>query len=204
MAKLSSYVKSNLVVNNIGFSTVQNLLVGAGTTTGTQSQPFQVTGGAYVSDNVGIGSLNPQNKLDVVGDVNISGNLNVSGISTINISVVSINSFLIFDNTYVIGVGTTVVTGTATTTLSSLGITSFRSVKYQIQIAQNSDFQATDILVIHNGTSANLIEYGSIATGEYLGAFDASISSGNLNLNYTPNVSAAATVSFAYHAMKII
>lgn len=155
----------------------------------------------FTNQRVGIGTTIPEYKLDVRGDTNISGNLTVSGVSTINISV---GSVLNFGNTYIVGVGTTVVTGTATTAISSLGITSFRSVKYQIQIAQNTDFQATDVLIVHNGTTANLIEYGSIATGEYLGTFDASISGGNLNLNYTPNVSVAATVSFAYHAMRII
>jgi hypothetical protein len=50
-----------------------NVLVGAATTTGTASQPLQVTGGAYVSGNVGIGTTRPQYKLDVLGDINFTG-----------------------------------------------------------------------------------------------------------------------------------
>lgn len=42
-----------------------NLLVGNTTATGTASQPLQVTGGAYISGNVGIGTTNPGTKLHV-------------------------------------------------------------------------------------------------------------------------------------------
>jgi len=48
-------------------------LVGTATSTGTASQRLQVTGGAYVSGNLGIGSTNPTSKLDVIGDVRVSG-----------------------------------------------------------------------------------------------------------------------------------
>jgi hypothetical protein len=42
-----------------------NLIIGAATSTGTTSQPLQVTGGAYVSGSVGIGTTNPQSTLQV-------------------------------------------------------------------------------------------------------------------------------------------
>ena len=52
-----------------GISTFTNgpILVGTATSTGTAPQPLQVTGGAYVSDSVGIGTTNPTSKLHVVG-----------------------------------------------------------------------------------------------------------------------------------------
>ena len=46
-----------------------NCLIGSTSVTGTSSQPLQVTGGAYVSGSVGIGTTNPTSKLTVVGTV---------------------------------------------------------------------------------------------------------------------------------------
>ena len=50
---------------------------GTATTTGTALQPLQVTGGAYVSGSVGVGTTNPREKLDVVG-----GNIGIQGVGS--------------------------------------------------------------------------------------------------------------------------
>jgi len=49
-----------------------NFIVGSGTSTGTISQPLQVTGGAYVSGNLGVGTTNPTAKLHVGGGTTIA------------------------------------------------------------------------------------------------------------------------------------
>ena len=58
-----------------GISTFTNgpVFVGSGTTTGTESQRLQVTGGAYVSGNLGVAHTNPTSRLDVIGDAQVSG-----------------------------------------------------------------------------------------------------------------------------------
>ena len=68
-------------LNVSGVSTFTNgpVLIGSGTSTGTALQPLQVTGGGYVSGSLGIGTTNPQYKLDVAGDLNFNGNLYQNG-----------------------------------------------------------------------------------------------------------------------------
>jgi hypothetical protein len=60
-----------------GISTFTNgpVLIGAATSTGTAGQVLQVTGSAYVSDSVGIGTTNPSQSLHVQGNVRITGGL---------------------------------------------------------------------------------------------------------------------------------
>ena len=55
------------------------VIIGSGTTTGTASQTLQVTGGTYVSGNLGVGSTNPAYTVSVVGDINFSGSLYQNG-----------------------------------------------------------------------------------------------------------------------------
>jgi mannose/fructose/N-acetylgalactosamine-specific phosphotransferase system component IIB len=59
----------NIAINEGG----GNVLIGATSETGTASQRLQVSGGAYVSGNLGVGATNPSQKLDVVGNVRASG-----------------------------------------------------------------------------------------------------------------------------------
>jgi len=57
---------TNLGASTVRFNSGTNVIIGAATTTGTASQPLQVTGGAYVSGSVGIGTTNPGATLNVV------------------------------------------------------------------------------------------------------------------------------------------
>jgi len=71
----TTIVDDNQGLRITGVSTFTNgpVLVGSATSTGTANQRLQVTGGAYVSGSVGIGTTNPTSKLQVVGDTRVSG-----------------------------------------------------------------------------------------------------------------------------------
>ena len=58
---------TNINITGVSTFTTGPVLIGSGTSTGTASQPLQVTGGAYVSGAVGVGITNPQYKLDISG-----------------------------------------------------------------------------------------------------------------------------------------
>jgi hypothetical protein len=67
-----------------GISTFINgpVFIGSATSTGIASQRLQVTGGGYVSGSLGIGTSNPQYKLDVNGT--IFGNSTITGTQLIS------------------------------------------------------------------------------------------------------------------------
>jgi hypothetical protein len=69
---------------------------GTATSTATASQPLQVTGGAYVSGNLGIGTTNPTSKFQVVGDALITG---ITTLGLANTSTPPSNSQLSFELT---------------------------------------------------------------------------------------------------------
>jgi len=72
---------SSVVVSGISTFTNGPVLIGSGTSTGTSAQRLQVTGGAYVSGNLGIGSINPTEQLDVVGNGKFTGIVTASSFS---------------------------------------------------------------------------------------------------------------------------
>jgi len=70
-----------------GISTFSNgpVFIGAATSTGTASQPLQVTGGAYVSGLFGIGTTNPTTRISIGGTTGISfvdTNVRIGDVST--------------------------------------------------------------------------------------------------------------------------
>ena len=90
-----------------------------------------------------------------------------------------------------LGIDTTTTTTSATTqvTLASLNKTHFRSARFTIQITNTTDstYHTTEILAIHDGTTANITEFGEVHTGSSVEAtFDAAITSGFFRLQATP------------------
>ena len=172
----------------------------------------------FTNNRVGIGTSLPDYTLDVRGDTNIEGTLSVSGVTTtgdltvngnltatgVSTLSLSITSSLEFGNSYEIKAFSTTVSSTSPTTINTIGISTFRSAKYQIQITQGTDYQATDVLVLHNGTNSNIIEYGSIATNDYLGSFSSQISGSDALLQVTMVSSGIATITMARHALRVI
>ena len=91
-----------------GIATFTNgpVFIGAATSTGTASQPLQITGGAYVSGSVGIGTTNPTSNLHVIGNANITGVLTattfsgaVSGTATSTTNIPNLTGAITSNNT---------------------------------------------------------------------------------------------------------
>ena len=89
------------------------------------------------------------------------------------------------------GIDTTTTSSAATTQIAihTFPAADFRSAKYTIQVTNTTDstYHITEILMIHNGTTPSITEYGTIFTGTAAEAtFDADILTGNVRLLATP------------------
>ena len=74
---------------------------------------------------------------------------------------------------------------TTQTVIAQSNATIFRSCRYTVQITNSTDstYHTTELLLVHDGTTANITEFGTIFTGAALEAtFDADINSGNIRL----------------------
>ncbi len=110
-----------------------------------------------------------------------------------------------FDLQGVLGVNTIVtnISTTNATTISNISASVFRSARYQVQITQGISYQSTDLMAIHDGTTASLVEYGTVATGDYLGSFSALVSEGSLLLQVTMTSATSATVKVVRYGIAV-
>jgi hypothetical protein len=105
----------------------------------------------------------------------------------------------------ILGVDTTItgVSTTAPSTIDTLPIATYRSARFQVQITQNIDYQSSDLMVIHNGTVANIIEYGSVAINDYLATFSSTINGTDLLLQATMSSGTTATVKVVRYGVTV-
>lgn len=83
-------------------------------------------------------------------------------------------------------------TAVLTTTSANQAIDSFaktttRTAKYVVQMSQNNRYHSQEVLIIHDGTTASMVEYADIYTESDLGTLDADISGNAVRLLVTPN-----------------
>jgi len=97
----------------------------------------------------------------------------------------------------------TTTSTTANQILDSVSASTVRTLRYIVQVANSttSEYHATSLMIIHDGTTVYLTEYGTVLSGNSLASFDADISGGNLRVLVTP-VNASSTV-FRFSAMTI-
>ena len=89
----------------------------------------------------------------------------------------------------------TSVSSTSATTVLSVAHASYRGSFVKVLITQGSAYQMGNYTIIHDGTTASIIEESAIATGSMLGTFSATISGSNLLMQVTMGSSSSATVT---------
>jgi hypothetical protein len=149
-------------LNVSGISTLRTTtIIGGGTSTGTAGQVLQVTGissSAYIGGSVGIGTTNPTSKLDVVGDVKVSG-VTTSG----GVVVTTGNDYKI--GTTSVLTSTTLGSGVVNSSLTSVGTLT------QINVSGISTHQSTTLIGggTSTGTANQVLQVTGISSGAYIG-----------------------------------
>lgn len=105
--------------------------------------------------------------------------------------------------TAITGTTTTVAT-TSQTVTDQFATAEFRSAEYLIQITQGSSYQVSKIILVHDGTTPYITEYGTILSGaSALGTLDADISGGNARLLVTMANAASASVKVSRTSITV-
>jgi hypothetical protein len=98
-----------------------------------------------------------------------------------------VNATSIVQNLPVVSAPANVSVGTSATTVDSFAMGTYRSARYRIQVSHASaGYEVSEVLVIHNGTTATQTQFGVVYTGaSSLGNVSVTTSSGNVLVQYT-------------------
>ena len=89
----------------------------------------------------------------------------------------------------------TSVSTTNATAVYTVAHATYRSASLILQITQGSAYQSGRYMVIHDGTTATIVEESAVATGSMLGTFTADISGSNLRVLVNMTSASSATVT---------
>lgn len=81
------------------------------------------------------------------------------------------------------------------TAVDSWDSTKYRTAKYIIQISQGSNYQSSEMLVVHNGSTTFNTEYAILQTDGVLATVSTDMNGGNVRLLITMMTNGAATIN---------
>jgi hypothetical protein len=113
------------------------------------------------------------------------------------------NSFKFPDGSIVTSLSNT-TTGTALQAVDSFSLASYRSANYTVSVKDNiaNGYQVSNMLVVHNGTTSYITEFGTMFTNASLGVFSSDANATHARLLFTP-VSTSATLKIAKTALVV-
>jgi hypothetical protein len=115
-----------------------------------------------------------------LGNLSVTGNVSSANLTVTNtIDAVNIKVTDLYSKRPAISV-------TANTMIDSFPTTQFRSAKYTMRAGDGTDYQALEVLLVHDDINSIITVYGSLSTsGSDLVLFSTDISSGNVNVYAT-------------------
>ena len=140
------------------------------------------------------------------GNVSIAGTLTYDDVTNVDsVGIVTARSGVYFGSPTV----SAIITNSATTTtdsqtsIDSFSASTYRSAKYQVQITRGSEYQVTEISIVHDGSDSYGTEYATLKTGVNLSTFSTDISGGNVRLLATPTSSSSTVFKFTKTAIVV-
>ena len=140
------------------------------------------------------------------GNVSIAGTVTYDDVTNVDsVGIVTARSGVFFGSPTVSAILTNSATTTTTdqTSIDSFSASTYRSAKYQVQITRGSEYQVTEISIVHDGSDSFGTEYATIKTGETLSTFSTDISDGNVRLLATPSSSSSTVFKFTKTAIVV-
>jgi hypothetical protein len=147
-----------------------------------------------VTDTVGAGSYSE------TGTVNASTNsdtIKFVGGDGIDLDIDTTNKIVRIASTESANTFATIidtVTASATEVIDSFAVGTFRTAKYYIQADAGANFQASEVMVIHNDTTVDIIEYAVVEIGTPIGNISAAISGGNVEISFANAIASTANI----------
>jgi hypothetical protein len=178
-------------------------------TTNTEAQIYtgaSVTTKKFSIDNDGLATFENdviiKGSLTVLGDT--AGNINIGDSSSDHVTV-NAQSVTYTNGTKIIYDQTAVTVGTSAVVIDSFAKATYRSAKYVLSISNSggTEFETTEVLVIHNGTTATRTQYATMYTGAAaLGTVSVAVNGANVELSYT-GVAAGNAVKLSVSYIKV-
>ena len=106
---------------------------------------------------------------------------------------------------YQIDTTETSTSATTQTVIHTMSASVFRSARFTIQVTNSTDstYHTTEILAIHDGTNANITEFGKVFTANEEATFDADVSAGNVRLFATPATTDSMEFKVVCHSITV-
>ena len=91
--------------------------------------------------------------------------------------------------------GSATKTATDVFNLDTFAHATYRAARYIVAMSKGTDFHSTEIMLIHDGTTVSLTQYGVLQDAT-LATFDADISGANVRLRCTPASADSTVIKF--------
>ena len=177
------------LVDDINLGLASNIVMGGSALTvtvqGNLISNVNITANGNVSGNLLTGTLTTNSQPNVtsvgtLGNLSVTGSVNSGNITVTNtIDAVNIKVTDLFSKRTSINIS-------ANTVIDTFPIAEFRSAKYTMRAGDGTDYQALEVLLVHNNINSIITVYGSLSTSNTdLVLFTTDISAGNVNVYAT-------------------